>query len=399
MVGRDLVLRSVGFQVAFLTAAAVAARMGTAQLAAHQVALQLWEFSALVLDSFAIAAQSLVGAALGGSDVAAARRFAGQTARYGLAGRSRVRRGAGRRLARCCPPRSPRRRRCSTNPTCSGRGSSACSRSPGVVFALDGVLIGAGDVAFLRTITLVAASGSFVPLNLAALHWQLGDRRRLGRADRLHRGPLRRHGAAHPRRSLARRRSDPMSAGRATAVTDGLAIVDKPAGMTSHDVVARFRRSAHTRRVGHAGTLDPMATGVLVLAVGQATRLLNHLDLDAKTYSARIRLGQATTTDDAEGEPLSTSSAARPDRSAGASRDGGVHRRHHAGAVDGVGDQGRRRAGLQAGAGRRGRRAARPARSRFAGSRRSAFDPRRRLPRRRRRGRLLGRHLRPGARA
>ena len=83
-VGRDLVLRSAGFQAAFLTAAAVAARMGTAQLAAHQVALQLWEFSALVLDSFAIAAQSLVGAALGGSDIAAARRFAWQTARFGL---------------------------------------------------------------------------------------------------------------------------------------------------------------------------------------------------------------------------------------------------------------------------------------------------------------------------
>jgi tRNA pseudouridine55 synthase len=93
-------------------------------------------------------------------------------------------------------------------------------------------------------------------------------------------------------------------------VTDGLAVVDKPGGMTSHDVVSRFRRLARTRRVGHAGTLDPMATGVLLLAVGRATRLLNHLDLNPKGYSARVRLGQATTTDDAEGEVLSTSSAA-----------------------------------------------------------------------------------------
>lgn len=96
----------------------------------------------------------------------------------------------------------------------------------------------------------------------------------------------------------------------ADEVTDGLAVVDKAAGMTSHDVVARFRRLAHTRRVGHAGTLDPMATGVLLLAVGRATRLLNHLDLNPKGYSARVRLGQSTTTDDAEGQVLSTTSAA-----------------------------------------------------------------------------------------
>jgi tRNA pseudouridine55 synthase len=92
----------------------------------------------------------------------------------------------------------------------------------------------------------------------------------------------------------------------ATAPSDGLVVVDKPAGLTSHDVVARMRRIAGTRRVGHAGTLDPMATGVLVLAVGNATRLLSHLDLDGKTYAARIRLGQATTTDDAEGEITAT---------------------------------------------------------------------------------------------
>ncbi|HEV3169999.1 MAG TPA: tRNA pseudouridine(55) synthase TruB [Actinocrinis sp.] len=86
------------------------------------------------------------------------------------------------------------------------------------------------------------------------------------------------------------------------APPDGLVIVDKPAGWTSHDVVGRMRRLAGTRRVGHAGTLDPMATGVLVLGVERATRLLGHLALTRKRYTAVIRLGQATVTDDAEGE-------------------------------------------------------------------------------------------------
>jgi tRNA pseudouridine55 synthase len=85
-------------------------------------------------------------------------------------------------------------------------------------------------------------------------------------------------------------------------VTDGLLVVDKPAGWTSHDVVARMRRVAATRRVGHAGTLDPMATGVLVIGVGRATRLLGHLSLADKDYDATIRLGASTTTDDADGE-------------------------------------------------------------------------------------------------
>jgi tRNA pseudouridine55 synthase len=89
----------------------------------------------------------------------------------------------------------------------------------------------------------------------------------------------------------------------------GLLVVDKPAGLTSHDVVARVRRILHTRAVGHAGTLDPMATGVLVLGVGRATRLLGHLALDDKEYLGTIRLGVATTTDDAEGEPLGAPAA------------------------------------------------------------------------------------------
>jgi tRNA pseudouridine55 synthase len=84
----------------------------------------------------------------------------------------------------------------------------------------------------------------------------------------------------------------------------GLIIVDKPGGWTSHDVVAKIRKLAGTRRVGHAGTLDPMATGVLVVGVEKATRLLGYLTLAEKEYTATIRLGQTTATDDAEGEPI-----------------------------------------------------------------------------------------------
>ena len=86
----------------------------------------------------------------------------------------------------------------------------------------------------------------------------------------------------------------------------GLVVVDKPAGTTSHGVVAQVRRLVGTRKVGHAGTLDPMATGVLVIGVERATRLLGHLVLTEKAYDATIRLGSATTTDDAEGEVVST---------------------------------------------------------------------------------------------
>ena len=93
------------------------------------------------------------------------------------------------------------------------------------------------------------------------------------------------------------------------APAGGLVIVDKPGGMTSHDVVARIRRLAGTRRVGHAGTLDPMATGVLVVGVEKATRLLGYLTLTEKQYDATIRLGQSTSTDDAEGEITFTASA------------------------------------------------------------------------------------------
>ncbi|MBF6230101.1 tRNA pseudouridine(55) synthase TruB [Nocardia farcinica] len=98
-------------------------------------------------------------------------------------------------------------------------------------------------------------------------------------------------------RSAPTRRVDPLG---------GLLVVDKDGGMTSHDVVARCRKILGTRKIGHAGTLDPMATGVLVLGVERATKLLGLLTLTTKAYTATIRLGSATTTDDAEGEVLTT---------------------------------------------------------------------------------------------
>jgi tRNA pseudouridine55 synthase len=91
---------------------------------------------------------------------------------------------------------------------------------------------------------------------------------------------------------------------RLVTTADGLLIIDKPAGWTSHDVVAKLRRLTGTKRVGHAGTLDPLATGVLVVGVGKATRLLGHLTLAEKEYLATIRLGQATDTCDAEGSVI-----------------------------------------------------------------------------------------------
>jgi tRNA pseudouridine55 synthase len=100
------------------------------------------------------------------------------------------------------------------------------------------------------------------------------------------------------------------------AAPSGLVVVDKPAGLTSHDVVARLRRILGTRKIGHAGTLDPMATGVLVCGVGRGTKLLGHLALDTKAYTATIRLGAATTTDDAEGETVSTADAGAVDDAA-----------------------------------------------------------------------------------
>lgn len=82
----------------------------------------------------------------------------------------------------------------------------------------------------------------------------------------------------------------------------GILVVDKPLGITSHDVVSRVRKKFQLKRVGHAGTLDPLATGVLVVAVGPATRFLQYLNLEPKVYEFTVRFGQVTTTQDAEGE-------------------------------------------------------------------------------------------------
>jgi tRNA pseudouridine55 synthase len=89
----------------------------------------------------------------------------------------------------------------------------------------------------------------------------------------------------------------------------GLVVVDKPAGLTSHDVVGRCRRIFGTRKVGHAGTLDPMATGVLVVGIARATKILGLLTATDKSYTATIRLGQTTSTEDAKGEVLQSVSA------------------------------------------------------------------------------------------
>jgi MATE family, multidrug efflux pump len=173
VMGRDLVLRSLGFQVCFLSAAAVAARFGAASVAAHQVVLQLWNFQAMVLDSLAIAAQSLVGAALGAGGTVRARRLAERVARYGLL------LGCGfgvlfAALAGVLP-------RAFTNDV------EVLATIPipwwffvglqpiaGLVFALDGVLLGAGDARFLRTWTLLGAGLGFLPLIWLSLRFGWG---------------------------------------------------------------------------------------------------------------------------------------------------------------------------------------------------------------------------------
>lgn len=97
---------------------------------------------------------------------------------------------------------------------------------------------------------------------------------------------------------------------------DGLLLVDKPQGLTSHDIVARARRALGTKKVGHAGTLDPMATGLLILGVGRATRMLTYVVGRDKVYEATIRLGQTTITDDAEGEITDAAGASDVDETA-----------------------------------------------------------------------------------
>ncbi len=167
VVGRELVVRSVAFQVAFLTAAGGAARFGPDQVAAHQVGLQLWTFLALVLDAFAVAAQSLVGAALGTGDVPAARGIGWRVAAYGTGGGVVLAVG----LAVFNADAGVRHQIGVVWPWLA-----VMMPAGGLVFALDGVLIGAGDVRFLRTVTLLGAVAVFAPLNLAAVRfdWGLG---------------------------------------------------------------------------------------------------------------------------------------------------------------------------------------------------------------------------------
>jgi tRNA pseudouridine55 synthase len=109
-------------------------------------------------------------------------------------------------------------------------------------------------------------------------------------------------------------------------VRPGILLVDKPGGITSHDVVARARRALGTRKIGHAGTLDPMATGLLVLGVEGATRLLTFIVGAEKTYTATVRLGASTTTDDAEGEIVARADAAALARVDDAAVEAGVAR-------------------------------------------------------------------------
>jgi putative MATE family efflux protein len=166
--GRDLLARSLAFQACFLSAAAVAARFGAATVAAHQIVLQLWFFMALVLDAVAIAAQSLVGAALGAGDVRRARALARQVGGYGLVLGS----GFGLLFAALAGPLP---RVFTTDPAVLAAVPAAwwffagLQPAAGVVFALDGVLLGAGDAAYLRTWTLVAAAAGFLPLTWASL--------------------------------------------------------------------------------------------------------------------------------------------------------------------------------------------------------------------------------------
>ena len=162
MVSRDLLVRGAAFQVCFLSAAAVAARFGTAALGAHQIALQLWMFCALALDAVAIAAQSLVGATLGAGDTTAAHRAAARIARIGgvcgVALGLAIAAGAVVLPSLFSPDPQVRAQALVAWPW-----FVAMQPLAGVVFALDGVLIGAGDVRYMRNLTLVAALGFFLP--------------------------------------------------------------------------------------------------------------------------------------------------------------------------------------------------------------------------------------------
>jgi putative MATE family efflux protein len=175
VVSRDLVLRATAFQASYLTAAGVAGRMGAAQLAAHQIGMQLWNLTALLLDSFAIAAQSLVGASLGGGDAASAKATAWRVTRYGLIAGLTF--GAVAAAGWSVIPAI-----FSTDAAVQHQAHLLwpwlVGMMPvgGILFALDGVLLGAGDNAFLRTVTVVSALIGYIPLAICALvfGWGIG---------------------------------------------------------------------------------------------------------------------------------------------------------------------------------------------------------------------------------
>ncbi|WP_089153739.1 MATE family efflux transporter [Micromonospora sp. NBS 11-29] len=170
---RDLLIRGVAFQASFLSATAVAARFGAAAVGAHQIAVQLWFFTALVLDALAIAAQSLVGAALGAGDAAGARFLARRVALLGgLCGVAfAVLIAAGAGLVPSWFSSDPQVRE---QAMVAWPWFVALQPIGGVVFALDGVLIGAGDVRYLRNLTIVAALGGFLPAIWLAYGLDLG---------------------------------------------------------------------------------------------------------------------------------------------------------------------------------------------------------------------------------
>jgi putative MATE family efflux protein len=173
VVSGDLLVRGAAFQICFLSAAAVAARIGTAALGAHQIALQLWFFCALALDAVAIAAQSLVGAALGAGDPVVARGLAVRVGRIGavcgVAFAAAIAAGAWALPALFTSDTAVRAQALIAWPWFVGMLPLA-----GLVFALDGVLIGAGDVRYLRNLTLVAALGFFLPMTWLAYVAGLG---------------------------------------------------------------------------------------------------------------------------------------------------------------------------------------------------------------------------------
>jgi hypothetical protein len=309
VMGRDLLLRGLAMQGSFFSATVVAASFGPAAVAGHQIALQLWMFCALVQDAVAIAAQSLVGAELGGGRAGAARWVARRVSAVGVAT------GIGFAVL-------------------IGAGAAVL---PGL-FTSDEQVIHQALLAWPWFVAMQPVAGPGVRAGRGAArrrrhavpsqhHHRVGVRRVparcpagrppgpgagrcVGGARAVHRGPRRGNagagalrplgpGGRHaltlwstarravtchpsgppPRRAATCRRAGGTGrmAGLPAVGRGGIVVVDKPPGMTSHDVVARVRRLARTRRVGHGGTLDPMATGVLVIGVERATRLLTYV--------------------------------------------------------------------------------------------------------------------------